>query len=71
MKCKECRFAIILKTQVIGQWVGQCRRDPPTPLLIPQGNNVGVTSAFPAVSENDYCFRYEFKSEIDKIVDKM
>lgn len=65
LTCKECTFCIPVKTNVIGQWAGQCRKNPPVPTVLPQGGRVGVSSMFPLVGEGEYCFSFE-KSILDK-----
>lgn len=57
--CKSCRFCIKVQTSTIGEWTGQCRKNPPSPVVIPQRGDIIVTAAFPMVQEKDYCFSFE------------
>lgn len=61
LTCKSCRFSVELKTGVIGQWAGECRKLPPFPITVPSNRGIELRFQFPVCSEGMYCFSHEPK----------
>jgi hypothetical protein len=52
-----------------GKDTGECRANPPTPVLVPHQNAMGqvvpmVNAVFPPVTRECYCFTFEPKGDI-------
>lgn len=59
-KCRDCVFSVKVPTNVVGVWVGECRRFPPLLLVI--NAEVGQCLAkWPVVQgdNNFYCFEFQ------------
>jgi hypothetical protein len=65
LSCQGCRFCITIENGIIGEWKGECRKNPPTPALIPTQRGIAVNTLFPPVSGGCYCFSFEAGLNID------
>jgi hypothetical protein len=57
--CRECQYSREKKCNLVGVWVGECRRLPPLLLLVPGGQGAASVS-WPIVQEGPEFFCFEF-----------
>lgn len=55
--CKDCYFAVPMKTNIVGRFAAECRRLPPQVILV-QGAPVIL---WPVVTDRAEMFCFEFK----------
>lgn len=60
--CKDCFYAVPMKTGIVGRFAAECRRSPPQVILV-QGSPVIL---WPVVTDNPIMYCFEFKPSVDK-----
>ena len=63
-RCITCYYAVPMQSPLLGRFMAQCHRRPPTPILLVTGQKGMMQTHFPVVADGPeyFCGEYEPKT---------